>query len=207
MFTLLPKGVKKKLILFLLKFAICHLKRSKWDTQGRGRSWYMKKIWNQKSHGTVPLNFLLHVQNCTYWKLQILAVMPCQWKLYPMTMNLQVPPAPPPPTHTHLRLWRICQRGGWEFIRNAAKMFSFDPIPTRTKKAWSSSTCLLYASQYLVHYRDHTGQLCPGPPIIPPPPGKKLFLNQGDPGSSLLQSLYSIIFIIADLTYTVLTFF
>ncbi len=37
MFTLLPKGVKKKLKLFLLKFAICHLKRSKWDSQGHGR--------------------------------------------------------------------------------------------------------------------------------------------------------------------------
>jgi len=37
-------------------------------------------------------------------------------------------------------------RGG--FIRNAAKMFSFGPIPTRTKKAWSSSTCLLYAYDY-----------------------------------------------------------
>jgi hypothetical protein len=32
------KVLKKKLILFLLKFAICHLKRSKWDTQGRGGS-------------------------------------------------------------------------------------------------------------------------------------------------------------------------
>jgi hypothetical protein len=47
MFTLLPKGVQKKLILFLLKFAICHLKRSKWDTQGRGGSLIHEK--NMKS--------------------------------------------------------------------------------------------------------------------------------------------------------------
>jgi hypothetical protein len=30
-------------------------------------------------------------------------------------------------------------------MRNAAKMFSFDPNPTTARKAWSSSTCLLYA--------------------------------------------------------------
>ncbi len=28
---------------------------------------------------------------------------------------------------------------------NTAKMFFFGPNPTREKKAWSSSTCLLYA--------------------------------------------------------------
>jgi hypothetical protein len=27
-------------------------------------------------------------------------------------------------------------------------MFSFGPNPTREKKAWSSSTCLLYAFNY-----------------------------------------------------------
>ncbi len=36
------------------------------------------------------------------------------------------------------------ERGGGEFKINAADIFSFDPIPTRAKKAWSSSTCLLY---------------------------------------------------------------
>ncbi len=30
-----------------------------------------EKPWSQKSHGTVPLNFLLHIQNCTLWKPQI----------------------------------------------------------------------------------------------------------------------------------------
>jgi hypothetical protein len=29
-------------------------------------------------------------------------------------------------------------------MRSAAKMFPFDPNPTRTKNDWSSSTCLLY---------------------------------------------------------------
>ena len=29
-------------------------------------------------------------------------------------------------------------------MRNAAKMFSFDPNPTTARKAWSSSICLLY---------------------------------------------------------------
>ncbi len=31
-----------------------------------------------------------------------------------------------------------------DFWRNAAEMFSFDPNPTTARKAWSSSTCLLY---------------------------------------------------------------
>jgi hypothetical protein len=31
-----------------------------------------------------------------------------------------------------------------DFTCNTAKMFSFGPNPTREKKAWSSSTCLLY---------------------------------------------------------------
>ncbi len=30
-------------------------------------------------------------------------------------------------------------------MRNAATMFTFDPNPTTARKAWSSSTCLLYA--------------------------------------------------------------
>jgi hypothetical protein len=30
------------------------------------------------------------------------------------------------------------------FTCNTAEMFSFGPNPTRAKKAWSSSTCLLY---------------------------------------------------------------
>ena len=137
---------KKKLILFSLKFAICHLKRSKWDTQGRGGSWFMKKILNRKSHGTVPLNFLLLLQNFTYWKLQILAVMPCQLKLHIFHDYESTGPLPPH-THTCVCDVRICKSGGGDFIRNAAKMFSFGPIPTRTKKAWSSSTCLLYGSR------------------------------------------------------------
>jgi hypothetical protein len=37
------------------------------------------------------------------------------------------------------------ERGGGDFKINAADIFSFDPIPTRAKNAWSSSTCLLYA--------------------------------------------------------------
>jgi hypothetical protein len=47
-------------------------------------------------------------------------------------------PLPPPPPHTHTENCvcdvSICKSGGGDFIRNAAKMFSFDPIPTRTKK-------------------------------------------------------------------------
>jgi hypothetical protein len=34
--------------------------------------------------------------------------------------------------------------GGGDFLRNAAEMFSFDLNPTIARKAWSSSTCLLY---------------------------------------------------------------
>ncbi len=65
-------------------------------------------------------------------------------------------PLPPPPPHTHTENCvcdvSICKSEGGDFIRNAAKMFSFDPIPTRTKKAWSSSTCLLYDL-----HRSHAG--------------------------------------------------
>ncbi len=35
-----------------------------------------------------------------------------------------------------------------DFTCNTAKMFSFGPNPTREKKAWSSSTCLLYEEMY-----------------------------------------------------------
>jgi hypothetical protein len=31
-----------------------------------------------------------------------------------------------------------------DFTCNTAEMFAFGPNPTRAKKAWSSSTCLLY---------------------------------------------------------------
>ena len=58
---------KKQLLGHLCKF-----------TQGLEGNWFMKKTWSQKSHGTVPLNFLLHVQNCTKWKPQIHSVIPCQ---------------------------------------------------------------------------------------------------------------------------------
>ncbi len=70
-----------------------------------------------------------------------------------MTMNLQVPP---PHIHTENCVCdvSICKSGGGDFIRNAAKMFSFDPIPTRTKKAWSSSTCLLYGFDVLTRSFD-----------------------------------------------------
>ncbi len=40
-----------------------------------------EKTWNQKSHGTVPLNFILHVQiEQQNWKPQILSVIPIQLK-------------------------------------------------------------------------------------------------------------------------------
>jgi hypothetical protein len=50
-----------------------------------------------------------------------------------------------PPPHTHK--WRkyILRVWGVDFTYNTAEMFSFGPNPTRAKKAWSSSTCLLYA--------------------------------------------------------------
>ncbi len=44
----------------------------------------MKKTWSWKSRGTVPLNFLLHVQNCTKWKPQIHGVIPCQVRRWDM---------------------------------------------------------------------------------------------------------------------------
>jgi hypothetical protein len=43
-----------------------------------GKLIHEKKPDVTKSCGTIPLNFFLHVQNCTKWKLQIHAVIPCQ---------------------------------------------------------------------------------------------------------------------------------
>ncbi len=50
----------------------------------------------------------------------------------------------------NLRQWRKCiwRAGGGDFKINAADIFTFDPIPTRAKNAWSSSTCLLYDVKY-----------------------------------------------------------
>ncbi len=115
--------------------------------KGLGEKLFMKKTWSQKSRGTVPLNFLLHVKNCTKWKPQIHAVIPCQLEtIHIPWLNLLKCPRPPPP-HTHTSdvsifwEWR-----GRDFTHNTAEMFSFGPSPTRAKKAWSSSTCLLYES-------------------------------------------------------------
>ncbi len=101
-----------------------------------------EKTWSRKSCGTVPLNFLLHVQNCTKRKPQINAVIPCQLETISHDrIYLKVPP----PTHTHI--WRkyILRVERVDFTCNTAEMFSFGPNQTRAKKAWSSSTCLLYA--------------------------------------------------------------
>ncbi len=125
-------GFKKQLLGHLCKF-----------TQKLGGNSFMKKTLSRKSRGTAPLNFLLHVQNCTKWKPQIQAVIPCQLEtsLYPMTESTLVPP------HTHTHKWRIIfwEQRGVDFTCNTAEMFSFGPNPTRAKKTWSSSTCLLYA--------------------------------------------------------------
>ncbi len=47
--------------------------------------------------------------------------------------------------------------GEGDFKLSAAEMFSFDPIPTRAKNAWPSSTCLLYdpwcCGTLLLHWR------------------------------------------------------
>jgi hypothetical protein len=54
---------------------------------------------------------------------------------------------PPPPTHTSdVSICKYILRvGGGDFTCITAEMFSFGPNPTRAKKAWSSSTYLLYA--------------------------------------------------------------
>ena len=49
-----------------------------YSTQGLGVNYSWK---NLKSHGTVPLNFILHVQiEQQNWKPQILSVVPIQMK-------------------------------------------------------------------------------------------------------------------------------
>ncbi len=62
---------------------------------------------------------------------------------------LKYPPPPPPHTHTQVTYVNFKSGGGGgDFTCNAAEMFSFGPSPTRAKKAWSSSTCLLYAPNH-----------------------------------------------------------
>ncbi len=67
-----------------------------------------------------------------------------------MTVNLL---KGPPPPHTHRKERKTApvtsvyyKCGGGDFWRNAAEMFPVDPNPTTERKAWSSSTCLLYAT-------------------------------------------------------------
>jgi hypothetical protein len=70
----------------------------KWDTLLRGLGETIhEKTWNQKSHGTVPLNFILHVQieqqiESRIFSLSFLS----NWKLYSMTVNLLKGPPPSP---------------------------------------------------------------------------------------------------------------
>ena len=66
------------------------------------------------------------------------------WKLYPIAKSTvhKCPPLPPPHTHKWHKYIIIVRGGG--FTCNTAELFSFGPSPTRAKKAWSSSTCLLY---------------------------------------------------------------
>ena len=64
-----------------------------------GKLIHEKKTWSQKSCGTIPLN--LHVQNCTKWKPQIHAVIPCQLETnYIPWLNLLK--GLPPPPHTQV---------------------------------------------------------------------------------------------------------
>jgi hypothetical protein len=66
------------------------------------------------------------------------------WKLYPIPMTVNLLKGLPPP-HTHTQVTSVYfKSGGEDFTHNTAEMFSFGPNPTRAKKAWSSSTCLLY---------------------------------------------------------------
>ncbi len=71
----------------------------KWDTLLKGL-WETihENTYNRKSYGTVPLNFILHVQiEQQNWKPQILSVIPIQLKatVYSMTVNLLKGPPPP----------------------------------------------------------------------------------------------------------------
>jgi hypothetical protein len=61
-----------------------------------------------------------------------------KYNVYPMIVNLRKGPLPLKNGKQN------CVGGGGDFKLSAAEMFSLDPNPTRTKNAWSSSTCLLY---------------------------------------------------------------
>jgi hypothetical protein len=74
-----------------------------------GKLIHEKKTWSQKSCDTIPLNFLLLVQNCTKWKPQIHPVFPCQ--LETITHDWIYLKVPPPP-HTQVRKY-ILEWRGW----------------------------------------------------------------------------------------------
>ncbi len=103
---------------------------------------FMKKTWSQKSQGTVPLNFLLHVHNCTKWKPRCHSL---STENYIQWLNLLKSPSPPPP-HTHK--WRkYILRGGGGISRAVPrKCYPLAQVRRDQKKAWSSSTCLLYGT-------------------------------------------------------------
>jgi hypothetical protein len=100
---------------------------------GETDSW---KTWRRKSCGTVPLNFLLHVRNCTKWKQQIYACyhsLPTGNYITWLWIYLKVPP--PPHTQTSDVVYYLRAEGG--FTCNTAEMFFFGPNPpnpTRAKK-------------------------------------------------------------------------
>ncbi len=104
----------------------------------------MKKTWSQKSCGTAPLNFLLHVQHCTKWKHQILAVIPCQLETISHSHDCESTKRTPP--HTHTLKWRkdILRAEGRILRTIPRKCSPLAQIRREKKKAWSSSTCLLY---------------------------------------------------------------
>ncbi len=103
----------------------------------------------------LPLNILLHVQNCTQWKAQILAIIPCQLEtIYRISHDCKSTWSPPPPPlqtgKQGVSDVSIFSRAEGDFKLSAAKMFSFVPILTREENAWPSSTCLLYAPNHPV---------------------------------------------------------
>jgi hypothetical protein len=83
----------------------------------------MKKTWSQKSCGTAPLNFLLHVQHCTKWKHQILAVIPCQLETISHSHDCESTKRSPP--HTHTLKWRkYILRGEGRILRTIPRKCS-----------------------------------------------------------------------------------
>ncbi len=118
-----------------------------------------EKTWSQKSCGTVSLNFLLHVQHCTKWNRQILAVIPCQLETISYSHGCESTKRSPP--HTHTLKWRkYILRAEGRILRTIPRKCSLWPKSDESKK--SLVLFYLFTLWRNVKYQYGQGAKCSG---------------------------------------------